>query len=72
MGNALYEENDRLRSVNKELLEACKGSLDLLCTGYENGVASIHISNAGELISALKNAIEKADLTRRTVVENLS
>ena len=45
-----------------ELIEACKKSLKLLCTTYEDGVAKIKMHDAGNIISTLKNVIEKMEV----------
>ena len=60
LANAVDDKN--LIESAPDLLKACKQSLNLLCTGYENGIAEIKIDDAGPLISALKNAIERAEV----------
>jgi len=59
--NGVTEEMANLIAAAPDMLAACKNCLGLLCTGHENGIAKINISNAGELISQLKNAIERAE-----------
>ncbi len=55
------DEHGSLVAAAPELLSACKGCLNLLCTGYENGVAEIKLDAAGALITKLKSVIEKAE-----------
>jgi len=59
--NGITEEMANLMAAAPDLLQACKNSLDLLCTGYENGIAKINISEAGDIISQLKNVIKKSE-----------
>jgi hypothetical protein len=55
------DEHGSLVAAAPELLSACKGCLDLLCTKYNNGIVEIKLDTAGALILKLKNAIGKAE-----------
>ena len=59
--NGVTEEMANCMAAAPDLLQVCKNSLDLLCTGHENGIAIINISESGTIISQLKDAIKKAE-----------
>lgn len=49
-----------LMAAAPKMVEALDRALTILCTAYENGKAGISIDHAGDVISDIKNALDKA------------